>query len=252
MRNSGLIAFVATRPIDDEASTRYGPRADEAAARAWVRKKEASVMRDPTESATTGVGRSPDRSAWDWFGDEYPFGIDMMFVSSVEPERILEALGADPAAARMLSAEAAVEILGSSWVRTGRTGEWAFAIGAASLSIQEYEQAALGLSAGTEVVLYLAGIEVDYFLYFADGVTMTSFEPLMSAWRDGADPDRFVRQMRQVGLELDPPQDDDDSEQDLNPTIALLEMLTLALGIRLSRETAIGPLLTDRSRGREG
>lgn len=194
--------------------------------------------------AASEAGRIPEGPGWDWFGEEYPFGIELMFVRGVEPERVIEALGADPAAARTLLMEAAVETLGYSWVRAGRTGEWVFAMGAASLSTQDYEQAGLRLSAGTELVLLLAGMELDYFLYFADGATVTSFEPLMSAWRDGTDPDRFVPQMRHVALDVEPRADDDEPERAPSPTIALLEMLTLALGIRLSRQTAMGPLLT--------
>lgn len=125
-------------------------------------------------------------------------------------------------------------------------------MGAASVSTQDYEQAAVRLSAGTDLVLFLAGMELDYFFYFADGAVVTSFEPLMSAWRDGTDPDRFVPQMAQVGLDVEPPADDDESEQEPSPAIALLEMLTLALGIRLSREMAMGPLLTARSGGNQG
>ena len=209
-------------------------------------------MTDQAGSAGSGSGRIPEGSDWDWFGEAYPFGIDLMFVRGAEPERVIEALGADPAAARLLSAAAAVETLGYSWVRAGRTGEWTFAMGAASLSTQEYEQAGLILSAGTELVLFLAGMELDYFLYCADGATVTSFEPLTPAWRDGTDPDRFVPQMRQAGLDVDPPADDDESEGEPSPTTALLKMLTLALGIRLSRETAMGSLLTARSGGKEG
>jgi hypothetical protein len=82
------------------------------------------------------------------------------------------------------------------------------------------------------------------FYYFADGTEVTSFEPLMARDRFGSDPDRFVSQMRQAGLRVDPPADDDDNELERDSGIAVLEMLTLALGIRLSREVAIGPLLT--------
>lgn len=49
--------------------------------------------------------------------------------------------------------------------------------------------------------------------------------------------------MRQVGLRVDPPSDDDDEPQG-SPRAALLEMLSLALGIRLSREVVLGSLLT--------
>lgn len=216
-------------------------------------KGEVAAMTDQAGSAGSGPGRIRGGSDWDWFGETYPFGIDLMFARGVAPERVIEALGADPAAARLLSAED-VDTPGYSGVRVGGEGEWTFAMGGTSLSTQEYEQVGLGLSTGTEVVLFLAGMELDYFFYFADGVTVTSFEPLLSAWRDGTDPDRFVPQMRHVGLDVDPPPDDAEEENDddaveRDPTIALLEMLTLTLGIRLSRETAMGPLLTVRPGG---
>jgi hypothetical protein len=44
--------------------------------------------------------------------------------------------------------------------------------------------------------------------------------------------------MRQAGVRLD----DDDAIKD--PVIAVLDMVTLALGIRLSGDVALGPLLT--------
>ena len=72
-------------------------------------------------------------------------------------------------------------------------------------------------------------------------VEVTSFEPLRAWDRFGTDPDRFLPQMHQVGLSVEePPQ----GSAFRDPVIALLEMLTLALGIRLPREVALGPLLT--------
>jgi hypothetical protein len=50
--------------------------------------------------------------------------------------------------------------------------------------------------------------------------------------------------MRQAGVRLDGEVrlDDDDAVKD--PVIAVLEMVTLALGISLSKDVALGPLLT--------
>jgi Family of unknown function (DUF6461) len=186
----------------------------------------------------------------DWLEEEYPDGgIRLTFVRGVTPERVIEAFGADPTAARLFSAEATEETLGHPWVRVGQTGEWVFSLD------NWYELKTCGefgdivtqfteLSEGTELALLQSTMSSDLFYYVRDGALVTSFEPMLSAWRSGSDPDWFVPQMRLVGLDVDPPSDDDDNEVGRDEAIAVLEMLTLALGIRLSREVAMGPLLT--------
>ena len=79
---------------------------------------------------------------------------------------------------------------------------------------------------------------LSYFHYYVDGAEITAFEPLLAWDRFGTDPDRFLPSMRQAGVRLD----DDDAVTD--PVIAVLDMVTLALGIRLSGDVALGPLLT--------
>lgn len=80
---------------------------------------------------------------------------------------------------------------------------------------------------------------MDHFYYFVDGDMVTSFEPLLAHYGSGSGPDRFVPQMRLAGLSVEPPPDDgadqhsDSAGPERDPRIALLEMLTLALGIRL-------------------
>jgi Family of unknown function (DUF6461) len=199
----------------------------------------ATVTDREHERPASEPGWMPEGSGWDWIKDEYPDGIRLMFVRGVPPERVIEAFRANPAAARLLSAEATDEIVGYPWVRVGRTGEWAFAIDS---WYEERERIASQLSAGTELALFEPNPKLDYFYYFVDGREVTSFEPLLAHDRDGSDPDRFVPQMRRAGLRVDTPSHDAYLSRD--PAIAVLEMLTLALGIRLSREVAMGPLLT--------
>jgi hypothetical protein len=195
------------------------------------------------EPAASGSGWLPSGSEWDWMQEEYPIAFTLMFVRGARPERVIEALGAEPTQALMLSADDTLETL-SHWDRLGRSGEWTFVFDNSEIKWPDFEGIAIELSAATEVVLVESNPNIESFWYYADKVEVTSFEPMQSAWRDGSDPDRFVPQMRQVGLDVDPPADDDDSELERNPMIALLDMLTLALGIRLSREVALGPLLT--------
>lgn len=178
---------------------------------------------------------------WDWMSQEYPDGVRLLFVRGLTPEVVIEAFGADPAVTRTLTAEQALETL-DSWVQAGSAGEWAFAIDNGFLDFEQTQRVARALSAQTELALFETGPNFDHFYYFADCDEVTSFEPLLSHYRDGSDPDRFVPQMRQTGLNVAPPQDEDDLESD--PRTALLAMLTLALGIRLSRRVALGPLLT--------
>jgi hypothetical protein len=101
------------------------------------------------------------------------------------------------------------------------------------------DAAAAALAAGTDVVLFTHTQTIDYFSYSAGGTATTSFEPMGGWERHGTEPDRFVEQMRQVGL----PATIGDHRA-VDPMIALLQMLTVALGIWVPRDLALGPLLT--------
>ena len=198
-------------------------------------------------------------SEWDWIGaGGIGIGCCLMFARRVTPERVIEAFGMDPGAARLLPEARASEALSfpvwddtgqtvHPWVRAGRAGEWAFAIDRSALDIVDYHgRIARGLSSGTDLAMFTWTQSIDHFRYLADGTEVTEFEP-MAAWdRFGTEPDRFLREMRQSGLSADP--DEDDELIDLDPRIALLEMLTLSLGIRLPADVALGPLLTVQRR----
>jgi Family of unknown function (DUF6461) len=204
---------------------------------------EVATMTDGDhESAIRGSGRLPEGSEWAWIDEDYPIAFTLMFVRAVTPERLIEAFGADPAAAELLTKEATELTLGYPWIRVGRADEWAFAFDNGSADLYQLGRIARELSAGTDLALLDSGPNMDYFSYFADGTEVTSFEPLLAHYRDGSDPDRFVPQMRQAGLPVDRSRDRAGPQR--SPRIAVLEMLTLALGIRLPREVAMGPLLT--------
>ena len=203
-----------------------------------------------TEPAGVPAASEPveGEADWEWFVREYPNGgVRLTFVRGATPEQVIEAFRADPAAAQLLTAEGAEDMVGYPWVRVGRAGEWAFAIDTwhELSTFGEFGKISnefLELSAGTELALLESTVSSSLFWYLVQGVEVTSFEPLMSPWRGGSDPDRFVSQMRETGLDVDPPADD--AELGRDPQVALLEMLTLALGIRLHRGVAMGPLLT--------
>lgn len=194
----------------------------------------------------TGQGHGSASAQWAWVQEEYPNGIRLTFVRGISPERITAALGADPRDSRWLTAEVTYETLGHPFARVGRSGEWAFCIDNCFFNVGDFSPTARELSARTELAL-MDSLTSDYFFYFADGTEVTSFEPLLAFDRGGSDPDRFVDQMRQVGLDVEQPPDDA-ALSDVNPEIATLDMLTLAFGIRLSRDVALGPLATVRPR----
>jgi hypothetical protein len=189
----------------------------------------------------TELGDGPTTAGWNWVTEEYEFA-GLIFVREATPERLIEVFGADPAAALRLTAKATYEAFGYPWVRVGQAGEWAFAIN----DSLDLEGPALELSAGTEVARFEMGPSLDYFYFYVDGVEVTSFEPLMAYDRGGTDPDRFIASMSQAGLPVNRrPDADDDRAYGLgwDPSLALLNMLTLALGIQVPREVGLGQLL---------
>ena len=162
----------------------------------------------------------------------------------------MTAFGMNPAKARLVPASDVAQALHDPdwlrtyppehpWIRVGVAGEWGFALDESSAGYGGYEEdAAAALAASTDVVLFTHTQTIDYFSYSAGGTATTSFEP-GGLDRYGTEPDRFVEQMRQVGL---PTTIGDDRAA--NPMIALLQMLTVALGIWVPRDLALGPLLT--------
>jgi hypothetical protein len=198
------------------------------------------------------AGEQPRSAAWTWImrpdWHDSPRVFCLTLVRGAEPEDVIRGFGGDPESARELTEEEMLEEFEDEpssddrSLRVGRAGEWAFAL--EDWDIQGSHGVAALLSAATEAVAvnYISEKGMGYLEYFVDGVVVTGFEPLGAFDRVGREPDRFVTEMRQAGLDVD-----GDLELDyavFDPTIAALDMLTLALGIRLPEEVATGPLLT--------
>jgi hypothetical protein len=189
---------------------------------------------------------------WDWVAETaLEIGGSFTFARGTSPEQVMRAFGMNPAKARLVAVSDVAQALHDPdwlraeppehpWIRVGVAGEWGFALDESTGGSGGYEEeAAAALAIGTDVVLFTHTQTIDYFSYSADGDTATtSFEP-GGLVRYGTEPDRFVEQMRQVGLQTNV-----DDQQAANPMIALLQMLTIALGIRVPRDLALGPLLT--------
>ncbi len=198
-----------------------------------------------------GRGGDGTVSGWSWISKtNLGIGGSFTFARGASPDRVMEAFGMNPANAFVVSAAQAVRSLpypddGEThppehpWIRVGTTGEWAFALDESSGGSGGYEEdAARALSAGSEAALLTHVGPLNTFHFYADGAEVTAFEP-MRAWdRWGTDPDRFLPYMQAAGLSPD------DDTAPRGAVIAVAEMLTLALGIRLDEGTALGPLRT--------
>lgn len=182
-------------------------------------------------------------SGWDWLaGSGLGLGCALIFARDVEQDEMFEAFSLDPTSARM---DEWVFDPHRARVRVGRMGEWTFAIDEHMISLDlaiHAKNVARWLSPGTEVVtIDWTPKPTESFEYWADGVQVTKLEPYRAFDRIGSDPDRFLREMRQVGMVTE---QDDDADGPGNPLAAALNLATLALGIRLSEEVAMGPLAT--------
>jgi hypothetical protein len=181
----------------------------------------------------------------------------LMFARKVSAERIIEAFGVDPAAARLVPADGISAVLSHPlwdedhpWIRAGTLGDWGFALTLTDFDMADRrDNMAQRLSSGTEVAVVAWTEIVDTFQYWEDGIMVTLFEPLLASDRSGSEPDRFLAEMREAGLETERPDPQEDESavhgaEQSDPIIAVLDMLTRALGIRLPAEVALGPLLT--------
>jgi Family of unknown function (DUF6461) len=189
---------------------------------------------------------------WGWIRDpDFRIGGFVLFAHGVRAERVIQAFGMDPATAVSLPLARSSEALRypvtderhypiHPWIRAGQESEWGFAINQGFMDASELVSAARELSAHTDVAAFQWTMTIDYFRYLVDGTVVTEFEPLGAFERAGTEPDRFLPQIRQVGLRAAP----GDTRTTREPRISMLEILTLALGIRLPSDVVHGPLLT--------
>jgi Family of unknown function (DUF6461) len=181
-------------------------------------------------------------SGWGWIHEVYPDAFLLSFFEGHDAGEVIAAFGIDPAEAEVMPFDEALEEYDEypDVYRTGETGGWGFADG---LVIVDHDEQLRRLSAGGRAVSVLRlASGPSGFAYFEDGERTCSFEPLFPAHRTGRDADRFVAEMRRVGL-------DPDGEVDLDrvvPAIAALDLVTELFGVRLDAETLRGPLLTGR------
>ena len=180
---------------------------------------------------------------WDWLEESgLRLSCVLIFARDVTQNQMFEAFDLDPSSARM---EEWVFDPYRPRVRVGQVGVWTFAIDEPMESLNlgmRGKNVGQRLSAGTEVVMVSSTAKpTEDFEYWADGNWVTTFEPYRAFDRSGAEPDRFLREMRQVGMVTEANDVAEGPEDDLS---AALDLATLALGIRLPQEIAMGRLAT--------
>lgn len=197
-------------------------------------------------------------SDWNWVADDDLLVGFLMFVHGISAERIISKFGMDSATGQVLRAEQVEENLRypvynskaeivHPWLRAGTCGDWSFAFDQSGIRIYEYQRVAQELSRKTSLALVTWTPTIDGFSYWEDGTEVTSFEPGRWYERNGSEPDRFLPQLRQLDLYAERPAPGEPSDWEERweiPLVAVLEMLTLAFGIRLPARVANGPLLT--------
>ena len=180
---------------------------------------------------------------WGWLeGSGLRLMCALIFARDVTQDQVFEAFDLDPASARI---EDWVFDPDRRRVRVGRLGAWTFAIDEQMESLHlalHGKNVGKRLSAGTEVVVVSwTPKPTEDFEYWADGTLVTTFEPYVARYRFGSEPDRFLREMRQVGMVTEAADAAEGPKDDL---IATLDLATVALGIRLPEQVAMGALAT--------
>lgn len=191
-------------------------------------------------SEFTGADGAAD---WAWLRPYLPTGFCLTFARGVPPTAMLEAFEVDPATVvRLTRAEAVAEFgFDDPVVRVGRTGDWGFGFEELGAHIGQ-EDVLLTLAERTEAVaVWSVGSGASGFRYARDGRGVVAFEPLFPHRRRGAEPDRLVPLMREVGLAPDRPYQVDGRP---DPVLAALALVTRASGVRLCGDVIDGPLLT--------
>jgi hypothetical protein len=185
---------------------------------------------------------SAAESGWEWIREVYREGFLLSFFEGHDAGAVIAAFGIEPAAAEMMTLDEAQEEYYDypDVYRTGATGGWGFVDG---LMIADHDAQLRRLSTGGRAVsVFEVATGVTGFSYFEDGEQTCSFEPLFPTRRAGRDADRFLAEMRTVGL--DPETEGGDDR--VAPWLAALELVTELTGVRLDAATMRGPLLTGR------
>ncbi|MEU7742163.1 DUF6461 domain-containing protein [Nonomuraea sp. NPDC049158] len=184
----------------------------------------------------------------DWLANGHSFSDlwCLTFVRGLSEIDVLRRMGAEERSIRPLTYEELIdEGLFPDTVLAGRLGDWIVVVEESGWDALDALEV---LSVETEAVSVLRhDYASDCFGYAVDGELITSFNPMIPAWRSGSDPDRLVDVMRDVGF--DPtyaPGDADEREARAvkHPSVDGALLLAARLtGVMLTQDVLNAPLV---------
>ncbi|MFF0249179.1 DUF6461 domain-containing protein [Streptosporangium sandarakinum] len=139
------------------------------------------------------------------------------FVRGLSPGEVLRRFGVDESTveegvtSEELDERSAESMMddAAGYIGAAKIGDWTLVIEPGGWKIAVDPDTYGPVSRGTEVVSVCRhDYASDSFAYIVDGEPVVCFDPMLPDARSGNDPDRFVKEMREVGL--DPEHDIDD------------------------------------------
>ncbi|MEV4165615.1 DUF6461 domain-containing protein [Nonomuraea dietziae] len=156
------------------------------------------------------------------------------FVRHLSPEEVLRRFGVDENTMEEVAFdeldERSVESMrddAAGYIGAAKVGDWAVVIEPGGWKIAVDSDIYTRVSRGTEVVSVCRhDYAEDTFAYIVDGTPVVWFDPIFPAERSGGDPDRFVQEMREVGLDPDHDIDGPGIEHPIERSFALASRIT--------------------------
>ncbi|MEV6868649.1 DUF6461 domain-containing protein [Streptosporangium subroseum] len=148
-----------------------------------------------------------------WLSGREPMGeiYCVSFVRGLSSEEVLRRFGVDESTMEEVTFdeldERSVESMrddAAGYIGAAKIGDWAVVVEPGGWQIAVDPEIYARVSRGTEVVSVCChDYASDTFAYIVDGAPVVWFDPRLPDARSGSDPDRFVEEMREVGLDPD-------------------------------------------------
>ncbi|MET9336505.1 DUF6461 domain-containing protein [Nonomuraea sp. NPDC003804] len=156
------------------------------------------------------------------------------FVRDLSPEEVLRRFGVDETTMEEVAFDELDERSAESmrddaagYIGAAKVGDWAVVVEPGGWQIAVDPETYARVSQGTEVVSVCChNYASDTFAYIVDGTPVVWFDPMLPDARSGSDPDRFVEEMRELGLDPDHDIDGPGIDYPIERSFALASRIT--------------------------
>ncbi|MEU9834707.1 DUF6461 domain-containing protein [Streptosporangium sp. NPDC048047] len=158
------------------------------------------------------------------------------FVRDLSPEEVLRRFGVDESTIEEVTFdeldERSMESMmddGAGHIGAVKVGDWTLVVEPGGWKIAVDSEIMARVSQGTEVVSVCRhDYASDTFAYIVNGQPVVWFDPMLPDARSGNDPDRFIKEMREVGLdpEYDIEREDTRIDSPIERSFALASRIT--------------------------